>query len=306
MPPSTCTMSLIVTGASGFIGRTLVARAAAEGHRVAALSRSDGTLSSYEDVGTLTRHFAGADAVLHLAARAHRQGSDADFDCNVAAARAAAAAARAAGVSRLVLLSSIGVNGNVTQGKPFDETDLPAPVEAYARSKLRCEQAVQDILVGSGTQWTVLRPPLVYGPHAPGNFGRLVRAVARGLPLPVARVRNRRSLVGVDSLSDALLACATHAHAANELFLVADREDVSTPEIIGSIARGLERPGRMWSVPPAWLALAGRLTGRQRVIESLCASLQVDASKARRLLGWSNAVPAADGITQAAAAWRDS
>jgi nucleoside-diphosphate-sugar epimerase len=295
---------IVITGASGFVGRALASHATRAGHSVVPLSRGDGTVHSYEDASALARAFAGADAVVHLAARAHRAGTDADFDCNVRVTRAVAEAARTARIRRLVLLSSIGVNGNVTHGKPFDENDAPAPVEAYARSKLRCEEELRAILEGSATEWTIARPPLVYGPHAPGNFGRLVRAVARGLPLPLRSVRNERSLIGVGNLADALLACASHPEAANQLFLLADDGTVSTPEIIRSIARGLGRHAHLWSAPPALLKMAARLAGRARLAESLCDSVRVDASKAWRKLGWSPGVRTADGITDAAAAWR--
>jgi nucleoside-diphosphate-sugar epimerase len=296
---------LVVTGATGFIGSAVTAHARLATHEVVGLSRSDATLAgSYEDPDALARAFAGADAVVHLAARAHRGGTDADFEGNVRAARAVAQAARTAGVPRLVFLSSIGVNGNVTCGKPFDETDVPAPVEPYARSKLRGEREVLDILDGSDTEWTIARPPLVYGPNAPGNFGRLVRAVARGIPVPVASVRNQRSLVGVDNLADAVLLCATHPAAANQLFLLADGDDVSTPDMIRCIARGLGQPARLWRVPPALLKFGATLLGRTRISQSLCDSLQVDASRVRRMLGWSPAVRTADGIAASAAAWR--
>lgn len=302
--PTPHPLRLVVTGATGFIGRALAAHAAASGHHVVALSRSDGSIASYEDAGSLARAFAGADAIVHLAARAHRGGTDADFEGNVRAARAVAHAARAAQVPRLVLVSSIGVNGNITRDKPFDETDPPAPVEPYARSKLRSEQEVQATLDGSATGWTILRPPLVYGPAAPGNFGRLVRAVARGIPMPLGSVRNRRSLLGVNALCDALVLCCADGAAANQLFLLADDEDLSTPEIVASIARGLGRPARLWGLPPRVLELAAKLAGRARLAESLCHSLQIDASKARRMLGWSPAMRTADGLASAAAAWR--
>lgn len=293
---------ILVTGAGGFIGRALVQRARAAGHAVVALSRADGTLAGgYEDVPALTRACEGADAVVHLAARAHRGGSDADFECNVLATRAVAQAARAAGVHRLVFLSSIGVNGNLTRGKPFDESDPPAPVEPYARSKLRCEQDLPRLLAGSSTQWTILRPPLVYGPDAPGNFGKLVDLVRRGVPLPVGAIRNQRSLVGVHNLCDAILLAATHPAAAGETFLLADGEDISTPDIIRCIARGLGRPARLVAVPPALLKLGARLVGRPRIAESLCESLQVDAAKARRVLGWTPALRTREGIASAVA-----
>lgn len=304
-PSSSQPRRVAITGASGFIGRALAARARGTGQQVITLSRSDGSVSGdYDDADALARVFTGADAVVHLAARAHRGGTDGDFECNVLAARAVARAARLAGVPRLVLLSSIGVNGNVTHGKPFDESDAPAPVEPYARSKLRCEQEVQDLLAGSATAWSIARPPLVYGPDAPGNFGRLVRSVALGVPLPLASVRNQRSLVGIGPLGDAILLCASHPAAANQLFLLADGDDLSTPAIIRCIARGLGRPARLWSAPPALLRAAARLLGRARIAESLCDSLQVDASKARRLLGWVPAPGSAQGLAQAASEWR--
>lgn len=304
-PPSSHPRRLAITGASGFVGRALADRARGAGQLVITLSRSDGSVAGdYDDADALARRFADSDAVVHLAARAHCGGTDSDFECNVRAARTVAHAARLSRVPRFVLLSSIGVNGNVTRGKPFHEGDAPAPVEPYARSKMRCEQAVQDTLAGSATAWSIIRPPLVYGPNAPGNFGRLVRAVAAGIPLPLASVRNQRSLVGVGSLGDAILLCASHPAAANQLFLLADGDDLSTPTIIRCIARGLGRPPHLWSAPPALLKGAAGLLGRTRIAESLCDSLQVDASKARHLLGWVPAVRSAEGLAQAASAWR--
>ena len=296
---------IVVTGASGFIGRVLVQRACAAGHDVIALSRRDSELQgTYEDATVLARVFDGADAIVHLAARAHVGGTDRDFDINVRTTAAVARAAVAAGAGRLVFLSSIGVNGNVTRGKPFDESDPPAPVQPYARSKLRCEQELVALLRGSQTGWTIARPPLVYGPHAPGNFGQLVKAVGRGWPLPLRSVQNRRTLVGVDNLAAAILACALEPEAAGQLFLLADGEDVSTPEIVRCIAQGLQRPDRLWSVPATLLKVGAALAGRSHIAQGLCDSLQVDASKARRLLRWTPEVRTREGIVQAAAAWR--
>lgn len=295
---------IVVTGAGGFVGRHLVANLRHAGHEVVTVSRSgdaDVVVPGYADARRLAAAMAGAAGVIHLAARAHRGGVDADFEPNVVAARTVAVAARESGVARMVLVSSIGVNGNVTHARAFTETDAPAPCEPYARSKLRAEQAVQRELSGSATSWTIVRPPLVYGPGAPGNFARLAHAVARGLPLPLALVRNRRNLVGVDALAQALRVAATHPAAANELFLVADRDVVSTPEIITAIAQGLGRRARLWPVQPALITAAASIAGRRRIADSLCASLEVDASKARRVLGWES-TGTLQGIARASAA----
>jgi nucleoside-diphosphate-sugar epimerase len=295
-------MRVAVTGASGFVGRAFVAGLRAASHDAIPVTRAAG--ANYGDALALARAFEGADAVVHLAARAHQGGADALFESNVHVTRAVAQAARDAGVRRFVNVSSIGVNGNVTHGKPFDEDDAPAPVEAYARSKWKAEQKVHSLLMGSPTGFVIVRPPLVYGPDAPGNMGKLVRAVRRGVPLPLASVRNRRSLVGIENLVDFLLVCLDHPAAAGELFLVADREEVSTPDIIRAIARGLGRPARLWPCPQVLLEVAAAAAGRRRIVESLCHSLQVDASKAQRVLGWSPPVRTQTGIERAAAAWR--
>lgn len=297
---------VVVTGASGFVGKALVERLARGSVEVVALSRGAANwqgvqsfrVQDYENTDQLAAAFRGACAVVHLAARAHVGGSDADFESSVRGAAAVARAGQAAGVSRLVLLSSIGVNGNVTR-RPFTEVDTPAPVEPYARSKLRAERAVSEALQGSGTSFTILRPPLIYGPRAPGNFARLVRAVARGWWLPLASVHNERSLVGVDNLLDLIVLCLDHPAAANELFLAADAQDLSTPELVRCIAAGLGRPARLLPVSPPFLRLAARAAGRSRIAESLCDSLQVDAGKARRLLGWMPARAACEGVRDA-------
>ena len=145
---------------------------------------------------------------------------------------------------------------------------------------------------------------MVYGPGAPGNFARLVRAVARGWPLPFAGVRNRRHLVGIDNLVDALLHCVDHEAAARQTFLIADDEAVSTPELVSLIAQGLRKPPRLVHFPPALLELAARATGRSRMADSLLHDLAIDASKARRVLGWRPVVSAREAIVQAAAASR--
>jgi nucleoside-diphosphate-sugar epimerase len=277
-------MKVAVTGASGFVGQALVAGLRAAAHDVVPLSRAAGT--DYENPAAMKQSFRGCDAVVHLAARAHRGGGDDAFASNVQVARLAAQAARDASVARFVLVSSIGVNGNATHGRPFTEDDVPAPAEPYARSKWRAEQVVRDALEGSSTSLVIVRPPLVYGPRAPGNMGKLFRAVARGWPLPLASIANRRSFVGIDNLVDFLMLCLEHDEAGGQLFVVADGEPLSTPELVRRIARDLGREAKLFPFPPSLLVAGAKLLGRGRVAQSLCDDLEVDASKARRVLGW--------------------
>lgn len=283
-------MRIAITGASGFIGSALVSRARQCGHEVIAVTR-DASLPDYANVAALARALGAADSIVHLAARAHRKGNDQSFACNSESAKAVVLAAAG---RRLVMVSSIGVNGLSTHGRPFTESDPPRPIGPYARSKLRSEEAVRQ-----APNAVIVRPPLVYGPQAPGNFARLVHAVARRWPLPLRSIRNKRSMISVENLCDLLLACALQPSAANELFLASDGHDLSTPEIVECIGRGLGVEPHLWSCPPSWLRLAGK-----GIETSLCASLQVDSTKARRLLGWTPRIPTREGIAAAAASWR--
>jgi nucleoside-diphosphate-sugar epimerase len=301
---------IVVTGAGGFVGGALVRHLHAIGKDVVAMSRATSvwpagviraTIDSYENPTALRCAVEHADAVVHLAARAHQRGPTADFECNERAAQVIAQASQAAGVRRLILMSSIGVNGNLTHGQPFVESDLPSPVEPYAVSKLRSEAAVIDNLAGSDrTDYVILRPPLIYGPRAPGNFARLVRAIESGWVLPLAGIRNARSLLGLGNLLELLSLCLEHPAAANQLLLVADGEDVSTPDLVRHMARGLGKPARLARVPPSLLRAAAQILGQTRLADSLCGSLQIDASKARQLLGWVPGHATVDGIEQAA------
>lgn len=294
--------TILVTGASGFVGRALLPRLVADGHRVhAAVRRPDSGLPAGVDpvaIGDLTAQpdwrsaLAGADAVVHLAARAHvldERSPDAFAlyrAANTLPTLRLAEAAAATGVRRLVFISSVRVHGSRTAGAPFDEASPLAAEDPYGRSKAEAERGLAEIARASSLEVVVLRPPLVYGPGVRGNFARLARLVARGVPLPFGAVRNRRSLVYVGNLVDAIVQSLTHPAAAGRTFMVSDGEDVSTAELVRRIARALGRSPRLVPVPPTLLRAAGALAGRREDVARLLGDLVVDSTLLRRTLGW--------------------
>jgi nucleoside-diphosphate-sugar epimerase len=243
--------------------------------------------------------------VVHLAARVHLM-RDAAADpleefrrVNTAATLELARRAMDAGVKRFVFLSSVKVNGETGR---FIETDPPAPQDPYGISKLEAEIGLRELTRGGSMDVVVIRPPLVYGPGVRANFDVLMRAVARGLPLPLGRINNRRSFVAVDNLVDGILTCCEHPAAANETFFISDGEDMSTPELIRRLARAMNKPARIVDVPVAALSAAAAITGRGEVLRRLVDSLQVDITKARRCLQWNPPIAIDEGLRRATAA----
>ena len=215
-------------------------------------------------------------------------GTDADYladnrDVTERLARDAAAV----GVRRLVFVSSIKVNGETSDPRAaFRPDDVPAPADAYGRSKLAAEQVLAQVAAETGLEIVVVRPPLVYGPGVRANFDLLIRLVALGLPLPFARLTNRRSLVGLGNLSDFLLTCLDHPNAGGETFLVSDGEAPTLPELLEAIGRALHRPARLCGLDPGLLKALLRLAGGSGLVDRLAGDLVVDATKAQALLDW--------------------
>ncbi len=292
---------VLVTGAAGFIGRRLVSELLTSGFDVIAsmrkhsksidqgvVQRIDGEITPQNN---WTQTLKGVSNIVHLAARAHvlkDSSSDplAEFrKTNVHGTLNLAAQAAKNGVKRFIFISSIGVNGNQS-ARPFTINDPPNPVEPYAVSKFEAESGLRQIADETGMELVIIRPPLVYGPGAPGNFGRLVRLVQKGMFIPLGKVNNRRSLVALDNLVDLILTCLEHPAAAGQIFLVSDGEDLSTPELIRKIARTMGKKARLLPVPPYLLRLAGRIMGKSAEVERLIGSLQVDITHTCETLGW--------------------
>jgi nucleoside-diphosphate-sugar epimerase len=301
MPPTPPRQRALVTGASGFVGAQLVKRLADGGWAVRAATRASwpGAPAGVEqaivgDLGPTTEWMAAledVDVVFHLAGRAHVL-SETSADpagefrrVNADGTARLAASALRAGIRRFVFTSTIGVHGERTEGVAFTEASSIAPATDYARSKALAEDALRAES-GRGLEHVILRPPLVYGPDVPGNLRRLLRLVASGVPLPLARVRNRRSLLAVENLVDALEACARHPAAAGMSYLVADGEEFATPQLVRLLADGMGVPARLLPVPVALAQFAASVAGFGAAFRQLCSSLEVNAGRLRTELGW--------------------
>jgi len=289
----------LVTGATGFIGSALLHAYECAGDSVLGTVRGapspDRIQVASIDGGTdWGPALEGIDVVIHLAARVHVMEGDKDPDLmhrvNVEGTMRLAQSCVMAGVRRFVFVSTIKVNGECT-GEPgapecFTSEDTPSPDGAYAVSKFEAEQRLRALCDAEGMELCIIRPPLVYGPGAGGNFRRLVRLVNTGVPLPFAAVDNRRSMLALDNLVSLLRLCATSEAAAGHVFLASDGHDISTPELIRELAMALGRPARLVGTPPAVLEGMAGLLGRREQIQRLCRSLQVDISETCRKLDW--------------------
>jgi nucleoside-diphosphate-sugar epimerase len=302
--------NILLTGASGFVGSAVQAALIKAGvslitpvrkvtpyHSLPKLQQVE--IADLSDIGTSLLQLHKPDVVIHIAAKAHAVGvSLAEFRrLNTEATLNIARAAADAGVRRFIFLSSIGVNGINSTG-PFKVTDTAAPVEDYALSKLEAEIGLRQIAADTGMEVVIIRPPLVYGPNAPGNFGKLAKLAQKNLPLPLGAIKNQRSLVALGNLVDLIVTCIDHPKAANQTFLVSDDQDVSTTELLQIMTHAAGKKPKLLPVPMSWLQLAGKLTGKSAIIDRLCGNLQVDISHTKQTLGWTPPITVEEGIAR--------
>jgi nucleoside-diphosphate-sugar epimerase len=311
------TPRLLITGASGFVGRELALQAVARGFPLrVALRRPEHQFPSSIEATRISAldgntewgaALEGVDVIAHCAARAHvmrELSADplAEFRrVNVQGTLNLARQAAHSGVRRFIFISSIGVNGSETHLKPFTVEDVAAPSSPYALSKYEAESALRSLSKETGLELIVIRPPLIYGPGARGNLETMIRWIARGIPLPLGAIHNKRSLVALDNLIDLVLVCLQHPAASNRTFLVSDGEDLSTTDLLRRLGLALRKPVRLIPVPSMLLRAAAALAGRSDIAQKLIGSLQVDASHTRETLTWSPPISVSEGLRRVAA-----
>lgn len=313
-------MRILVTGGNGFIGKSVVAQLSATAQVCAPKWRMPTNPDSYQtqpnNTSTQLKYWndalSGKDTIIHLAGRAHVI-HDSSIDplsefraINVQGTINLARLASQNAVKRFVFISSIGVNGGKTNSFGITEGTTPAPHADYALSKWEAERALEKVAREGNMEIVIIRPPLVYASHAPGNFGRLLRLVKTGIPLPLASIKNQRSMIALENLVDFITLCTHHPSAANQLFVISDGISVSTPDIIRYLARGMDQSARLFPVPQSLLRAGASLLGKAPLYSQLCESLVVDPTKAQQLLKWKPIISADEALVKAGTEFKNS
>lgn len=294
--------NILVTGATGFVGKALVAHLRKQHLPVrAAVRHANATLPDIEEyaiIGDITAQtdwthaVAGCDVVVHLAGRAHVLREEAADptrlfqEVNHHATVALAKAAIAAGVKRFVFISSSHVHGLTSGREPLSAASPLTPETPYGQSKADAERSLRRLCENSKMQLVIIRPPLVYGQGVKGNFERLINLVASGLPLPFACVNNQRSMIGLENLVDFITLCLGHGAAAGQAFIVADAEVTSTKQLVKSLATYMKRSLLLLPVPTTLMYVAAKMLGKKALAEALFGNLVIDSSHAKNKLNW--------------------
>jgi nucleoside-diphosphate-sugar epimerase len=299
---------ILITGATGFVGRALFKNLKSKKKYLVHLSTRTNQEKLFErektfNIGEIDSNTNWKDAldkvdcIIHCAARAHKtekketDSLNAYRRINVDGTRNLANQAVAIGIKRFIFLSSIKVNGEETiASKSFKYNDISQPEDAYGISKWEAEQALLEISKQNGLEVVIIRPPLVYGEGVKGNFLRLLDLVYKQIPLPFAKINNLRSFVALDSLIDLIICCIDHPKAGGKTFLVSDGEDLSTLDLIRKLSKFMNKSPRLFRVPQLIIKLIGRLVGKSLEVKRLLGSLRVDNSYTREILGWSPAL----------------
>lgn len=287
-----------MTGGSGFVGENLISNLLKKDYyQVISLARSYKVKQqSVEQIITDNIFEAdfpeNIDVIIHLAGRAHilnDQSADPLIEfrkVNVEGTLQLAQQALDKKVKRFIFISSIGVNGAITFDQPFSESTLPKPHADYAISKFEAEQELKKLFSGSDTELVIIRPPLVYAAHAPGNFARLLKLASTNLPLPFAQTNNKRSFVALENLVNFIQVCIEHPNAANQTFLVADQHSLSIRELVEYLKQGMGKKPYFIYIPQPLMKLGAICLGKSKLYEQLFASLEIETTKAQKLLDW--------------------
>ena len=303
---------VLVTGASGFVGLALCKAlhhspnyevSAAVRSRAQALHMPTFAVGNIDGDSNWREALHRQHVVIHSAARVHVMEEECDDPLaeyrrvNVEGTLALAREAIRSGVKRFIFISTIKVNGDRTEyNQPFTAFSKPAPEDAYGQSKLNAEQELTQLVKGTGMELVVIRPPLIYGPNVKGNFIRLIHVVKKQIPLPLGGIRNKRSFVSIDNLVDLILTCIAHPAAANNVFLVSDNHDLSTPELLTTLACAAGKSPRLFSVPKTILSLFAKVLSKEPLLDRLTENLQVDIKHTSRTLNWLPKVSVKDGM----------
>ena len=306
-------MNVLVTGATGFLGRRLCMTLKKEPRmKLTAVVRRKRTVSQVNSVIEMpfidsVSDWANAltiqDVVIHTAARVHIMRDSVtdplseyrrvNVDGTINLARQSAAA----GVKRFVFISSIKVNGEQTApGQAFQPENEARPIGSYGISKWEAEQGLQKIAKETSMEVVIIRPPLIYGPGVKGNFANLIKLVRKGLPLPLGAIHNRRSMIALDNLVDLIITCIDHPNASNQVFLASDGQDLSTTELLQGLAQAMGKPSRLLPISSSFLRLAASALGKKTIADRLLGSLQVDISNTRNLLNWTPPISVDEGL----------